>query len=224
MLKIRETNEDRLEVREVNHRMMNVLATLLANFRREFSQFSDPGVRGAATQFESQVIAVSELLRTISSTPAAEDAAVDVYLGHLGRALSHAVLGPAYIGCEIFSDQGRLPVDVCERLGFILAELVFNASKYAFADRNDGIVRIEMARRDGYWRCTVSDNGIGMDGASSGTGLNIVDALVRSLDGRLIIRSGTSGTCVCIVVPDQPTPCGHGSMQDSVAAATAWVH
>src|ERR1700734_2378227 len=110
MLKIRETNENRLEVREVNHRMMNVLATLLANFRREFSQFSDPGVRGAATQFESQVIAVSELLRTISSTPAAEDAAVDVYLGHLGRALSRAVLGPAYIGCEIFSDQGRLPV------------------------------------------------------------------------------------------------------------------
>src|ERR1700722_14396932 len=103
MLKAQRISEDRLAVRETNHRTKNVLAMLLANFRREFSQFSDPCVRGAATQFERQVIAVSELLRTISLTPATEDAAVDVYLEHLSRALSRAILGPAYIGCEIFS-------------------------------------------------------------------------------------------------------------------------
>jgi two-component sensor histidine kinase len=222
MLKARETREDRIEVREANHRMVNVLAILLANFRHKFYQFNDPCVHSAVTQFESQIIAVSELLRTISLAPPAEGAAIDVYLGHLSRALSRAILSPAHISCEIFSDEGLLPLDVCERLGFILVELVLNVSKYAFGDRNDGVVRIEMIRSIRQWRCTVSDNGIGMDGASSGTGLNIVDALVRSLNGRLVIRSGISGTCVCIVLPDQPTPYGHGSMQDAVSAAHLW--
>jgi two-component sensor histidine kinase len=76
-------NEDGLDVREANHRMMNMLAVLLALFHRNFSKFSDQGVRGAVTKFENQFMAAIELLRTISSTPTAEDAAVDVYLERL---------------------------------------------------------------------------------------------------------------------------------------------
>jgi two-component sensor histidine kinase len=84
----RQMNEDGLDVREANHRMMNILAILLALFHRNFSKFSDQGVRGAVEKFEHQFMATSELLRTISSTPTAEDAAVDVYLERLGRTLS----------------------------------------------------------------------------------------------------------------------------------------
>jgi two-component sensor histidine kinase len=65
-------------------------------------------------------------------------------------------------------DQGRLPIDVCERLGRIIVELVINASKYAFADRKNGVVRIDMIRSVRNWRCIVSDNG--MDGADRSTG------------------------------------------------------
>jgi two-component sensor histidine kinase len=226
----RQISEDLLEVREAHHRMMNILATLLAILRRKFSRFSDQSVRSAVTQLETQILAASELLLTISAKPPADDAAVDVYLERLSRALSRAILSPANISCEVFSDQGRLPIDVCERLGFILIELVFNASKYAFADRDDGVVRIEMTRRDRHWRCTVSDNGIGMNGADRGTGLKIVDALVRSLKGRLIIRSGSSGTCVYVILPDYSIQHGHDSAQDAIALAefrrrpADWLH
>jgi len=69
MLEPRQMNEDGLDVREANHRMMNMLAILLALFHRNFSKFSDQCVRGAVTKFENQIMAASELLRTISSTP-----------------------------------------------------------------------------------------------------------------------------------------------------------
>jgi two-component sensor histidine kinase len=211
-------NEDGLDVREANHRMMNMLALLLALFHRNFSKFSDQGVRGAVTKFENQIIAASELLRTISSTPTAEDAAVDVYLERLGRTLSSAVLSPTNTSFELFVDQGWLPIDVCERLGLIIVELVINASKYAFADRENGVVRIDMIRSGRNWRCIVSDNGIGMDGADRSMGLNIVDALVRSLKGRLIIRSRAVGTCVCVVLPDHSLPRRRSEL-DAIAAA-----
>jgi two-component sensor histidine kinase len=204
MLTAREIGGDGLEIREANHRMMNLLATLLAIFRRQFSRFDDERVRSSVAQFENQILAASALLRTVSSASTAADAAVDDYLERLGRALSGAVLGPANIGCELSSDRGRLPIKVCERLGFIIVELVFNASKYAFAGRKDGVVRIEMIQTGSHWRCTVSDNGGGMEGASRGRGLNIVDALARSLRGRLIMASDAFGTRVCVVFPDQP--------------------
>jgi two-component sensor histidine kinase len=199
-----ESSEHGLEAREASHRMMNLLATMLAMFRRDFSRFDDPRVRGSVAQLEGQVLAASALLRTISSAPAGEDAEVNVYIESLGHVLSRAILGPANIGCEIFSDGGRLPVEVCERLGYIIFELVFNANKYAFAGRNDGVVRVEMLRSGGEWRCTVCDNGIGVTAAGCGTGLNILDTLARSLRGRLIIRSDASGTSICIVLPEQP--------------------
>src|ERR1700730_8243403 len=65
MLKPRQKNEDGLDVREANHRMMNMLAILLALFHRNFSKFSDQGVRGAVTKFENQIMAAIELLRTM---------------------------------------------------------------------------------------------------------------------------------------------------------------
>src|ERR1700724_4135068 len=215
----RQMNEDGLDVREANHRMMNVLAILLALFHRNFSKFSDQGVRGAVTKFENQFMAASELLRTISSTPSAQHAAIDVYLELLGRTLSSAVRSPTNTSFELFVDQGRLPIDVCERLGLIIVELVINASKYAFADRKNGVVRIDMIRSGRNWRCIVSDNGIGMNGADRSTGLNIVDALVRSLKGRLIMRSGASGTCVCVLLPDHSMPRGRRSELDAIAGA-----
>src|SRR3984893_12150158 len=76
-----------------------------------------------------------------------------------------------------------------------------------------------MIRSGRNWRCTVSDNGIGMDGADRSTGLNIVDTLVRSLKGRLIIRSGGSGTCVCLNMPYHSLPRGHRSDLDAITAA-----
>ena len=50
----RQMNADGLDVREANHRMMNMLAILLALFHRNFSKFSDQCVRGAAMKFETE--------------------------------------------------------------------------------------------------------------------------------------------------------------------------
>ena len=194
--------EEGLAVREANHRMLNMLTTLQAGLHHKFARFSEQSVRSAMTEFEGQIIAAAELFRVISTLPAAGDIDVDVFLQSLGRALSKAILSPAGIRCQTSSDRGQLPVDVCGRLGFIVVELVLNASKYAFAGRNNRFVRIEMKQSVGQWRCTVSDNGIGMDDTSAGTGLRIVKELAQSVNGSLVLRSGTSGTCVSVVLPE----------------------
>jgi two-component sensor histidine kinase len=58
-------------------------------------------------------------------------------------------------------------------LALVFSELLQNALEHGA-----GAVRIELARRDGDVVLAIADEGSGVDGAPSGTGLSIVRALV----------------------------------------------
>jgi two-component sensor histidine kinase len=83
-----------------------------------------------------------------------------------------------------------------------LAELVTNAAKHAFPNRNGGVIRIEIAYREGSWCCTVADNGTGATGPLQGTGGRILEGLARSIQARLLGEAGRGGTRVTIVMPE----------------------
>ena len=83
----------------------------------------------------------------------------------------------------------------------MLTELVTNAAKHAFPNRNGAVIRIEMAHRDGAWFCTVADNGVGATAPLQGTGSRILEGLARSLHARLHGEAGQDGTRVTIVMP-----------------------
>ena len=62
-------------------------------------------------------------------------------------------------------------------------------------------VRIELGRRNGDVVLAIADDGSGIEGAASGTGLSIVRALVRDeLQGRLELRND-GGTRAEVVFP-----------------------
>jgi two-component sensor histidine kinase len=62
-------------------------------------------------------------------------------------------------------------------------------------------VRIELATRNGDVVLAIADDGVGVDGASAGTGLSIVRALVRDeLKGSLDLTSD-GGTRAEVVFP-----------------------
>jgi len=202
MLATKDGEYGEIAAQEANHRMMNMLARLLAMFRRDFSAFRDQHVRAAVAGFEVKIMAVSELLRSVSPVPGVSDVMVDSFFEHLGRALCAALLQPNGVRCEVSVHEGRLPIRVCERLALAVVELVMNAAKYAFVGRDNGLIRVEMHRHDGAWICRVADNGVGMERGHTGTGLKIVDVLVDSIGGRLVIDSKASGTSVAIILSD----------------------
>jgi two-component sensor histidine kinase len=71
-------------------------------------------------------------------------------------------------------------------LALVFSELLQNALEHGA-----GAVRIELARRNGDVVLAIADQGDGVDGAANGTGLSIVQALVRDeLRGSLELSSG----------------------------------
>jgi two-component sensor histidine kinase len=94
-----------------------------------------------------------------------------------------------------------LPTEKVASLGVIVTELVTNALKYAYIDRDPGEVRINMRRDGSQVRLVVEDDGIGWTGTGKpqGTGLGsrIVKAMAASL-GACVTYGDGPGTQVVV--------------------------
>jgi len=190
-----------LVLRESHHRMKNTLTLLGASVRRDFSRPGTRDMSGAVDRFEQRIVAFGRLYQLLSDSDSLTAISVEAFFENLCEALSEAVLEPAGIRCEAAVESGALPASQCHRLALMLTELVTNAAKHAFPDRNDALIRIEMANRDGAWLCTVADNGIGATAPLQGTGSRILEGLARSIDARLQGEASQGGTRVTIVMP-----------------------
>ena len=196
-LAFRETDE-LLLLREMHHRHANTLMVLSCALRHEFGLTASPDLRASFERYEARIIAFGNLHRSLIIGAETNWVSVENYVEHLCGALSEALLKPLGVRCEVFADEGELASDRCERLGLVIAELVTNAAKYAFQGRNDGLVRVELINRSGYWLCIVSDDGVGTGIASFGAGSKILKQLVHTLGGDLAVKSTHNGTSVIV--------------------------
>jgi two-component sensor histidine kinase len=190
-----------LVLQESHHRMKNTLTLLGASVRRDFTRAGTRDVSLAVDRFERRVVAFGRLYQLLSDNGDQSMVPVGAFFENLCGAISEAVLEPAGIRCEAAIENGVLPASQCHRLALMLTELVTNAAKHAFPNKNGALIRIDLVNCDGAWVCTVADNGIGAIGPLQGTGSRILEGLARSIHARLNGEAGEGGTRVTIAMP-----------------------
>jgi two-component sensor histidine kinase len=196
----RQTDEFLL-LREMHHRVANTLTVLTSVLRCEFALSASPQLQKSLARCEARIVAFGNLYRSLVVGAASDWISVQYYVEHLCKALSEAILKPLGVRCEVVGDAGEFPSGRCERLGLVITELVMNAARHAFHERNDGLVRIELINRSDSLVCIVSDNGNGTDMALPGVGSKILKQLVCTLGGSLVGKSGHNGTSVIVTCP-----------------------
>ena len=206
-------SDEFLLLREMHHRLANILTVLTSALWDEFGQSESPELRISLARCEKRIVAFGNLHRALVVGAAQDWISAQNYIQHLCEALSEALLKPLGVRCEVFVDSVELPCDRCERLGLVIVELVMNAAKHAFNGRSGGLVRVALFNRKRSWVCVVSDNGVGTATASLGVGSNILKQLVSALGGTFVRRSGRSGTSVVVTCEKATTA---GSSQTSV--------
>jgi two-component sensor histidine kinase len=190
---------------ETHHRLMNTFSILCAILERELNT-CDPRNRVALDRSVRIISAHGALHRFLALETPRSPVALGEYITKLSRCLSEAVLKPMDVICEVIADEGFMPAVQAERLGLVLCELLINAAKHGFPHKRTGLVRIEVARQDHGWCCTVTDNGGGFRDAvpAAGLGTQILEGLVRRLNGRMIVQSTAEGTTVTLLFPLAP--------------------
>ena len=214
----RQKLDEFLLLREMNHRFANTLMALTGVLRREFEQ-PPPYFQDALARLETQILAFGKLHKSLLIGAGKNWTSVRYYMEHLCKALSDAVLKPLGLTCEVSVDAGELPSERCELLGLVIAELVTNAAKHAFYRGCNGVIRVELLKKNDAWLCLVSDNGGGIGTTVPGVGSKIIEQLVRTMGGHFVRKSSPSGTSIAVTCPVAEPRGGYGGRTNLIVAS-----
>ncbi|HVM16554.1 MAG TPA: GAF domain-containing protein [Gaiellaceae bacterium] len=166
---------------EIHHRVKNNLQTVASLLRLQARGADDVDPRKALDDSVNRILAIAAVHEVLT-----ERRDEDVELGELLdrlRAMLVQGLG-AEKRVEATLEEVSLAGGRATALALVFSELLQNALEHGGES-----VRIELARRNGDVVLAIADDGGGLDGAPSGTGLSIVEALVRDeLRGTLSFR------------------------------------
>ncbi len=166
---------------EIHHRVKNNLQAVASLLRLQArAENVDP--HKALQDSVNRILAIAAVHEVL--TEHRED---DVDLGELVDRLRAMLVQGLVAGKEVTASLARVSLagQQATALALVFTELFQNALEHGGAT-----VSIALARRDGEVVLTISDDGEGISGGGSGTGLSIVRALVRDeLRGELELRN-----------------------------------
>ena len=177
---------------EIHHRVKNNLQTVASLLRLQ-SRAEGVDPQEALEHSVNRILAIAAVHEVLT-----EQREEDVELAELIDRLRAMLVQGLAAGRDV---EARLePVSLAGNRATALA-LVFSELLQNALEHGTGAVRIELARRNGDVVLAIADEGPGPDGAPAGTGLSIVDALVRDeLQGSFDLRR-EDGTRAEVVFP-----------------------
>ena len=188
--------------RELRHRTKNDLAMAASVLNLQARA-------QAKAEIKEALLAAANRLQVLSKAheqfePSGDEQAVQMgeYLKVLCNSLSESMSGEKAT-VEVQCDEIGLPVARAIPVGLIVNELVTNAFKHAFDRGQAGAITVTLRHGQGY-TLAVEDNGKGCPKSpTSGLGTQLVDLLVRQLDGGMERTAATPGCRVEIQFPEK---------------------
>jgi two-component sensor histidine kinase/CheY-like chemotaxis protein len=173
---------------EVNHRVANSLALVASLVRMQASAVADPRARDALAETQARISAIAGLHRKLYTSEDVRMVDLDSYLSSLMTELDMSMKAAGHRPkMRLQLSPFRLPTDRAVSVGLLVTELVTNAYKYAYADRDPGEVRLRLEAQDtNVALIAVEDDGVGWDGTGqpqgTGLGMRIVRAMAQNLN------------------------------------------
>ena len=185
-------------LREVNHRVANSLQLVSSLVHMQASAVSDGEARQALRDTQARILAIMQVHRRLYTGEDVERVDMREYLRGLVTDLEHSLpASGAARSIRLSADAVELATDKAVSLGVIVAELVTNAYKYAYAADRSGEIRVALEEQGLRVRLTVEDDGDGfVDGAGprgTGLGQKVVAAMATSLATRVEFDTAHKG-------------------------------
>jgi two-component sensor histidine kinase len=192
--------EEPLLLDELNHRIINEFASLIAIVSRAATASGNDDVKRALRGVAQLLHHYAQVHRALLPPDRGDLVNAEGYLSSLCRSISRSKLDHMNIDLVLAAPPLLLESVRCWRLGMIVSELVTNAARHAFGGR-PGEIRVELVRTGGLVRCTVSDNGSAPADVQPGRGIRIVEQLAKELNGSFERKFGFAGTTAAVVFP-----------------------
>lgn len=207
--------ENRLEekdlmITELHHRMKNNLELISGMVEMEESKLSDTTGKQVLKKIKSRVKSINIVYDLLSEREQYSEVELSPYIKELVEGISKALSTPVRdISIEVNIDELSLHPERALLFGLILNELLVNSYKHAFKYKSEGIITIDISRKDGTVRLVYKDNGIGMpvdfDEEEYGShGFKLIRSLTEKLYGDFSFnkKTGYKGIECTLEFPD----------------------
>lgn len=190
-----------LLMREVDHRVQNSLQ-LVSSFLAIQARDAGPGVvADQLREARSRLSAVALVHRRLYRDDQIETIDLSRYLGELLDDLKQS-LGEEWSRHMLLSIAPVLiPTDRAVNIGLIAAELVINATKYAYPGQSGGPIEITLEQYRNRLRLIVADQGVGKRGEGEGFGSRMMRAVIQRIDGEMDYLDNKPGLRTVLTAP-----------------------
>lgn len=180
--------EQKLLLAEVNHRVKNNLAIIIGLLNMKSNSSRTKEAKAALSDLHGRIMAMALVHQQMYRKDANCCIVMDKYINDLAQGIQSSLAGDLKVDIYVDVDQIDLIDNVAIPLGLTLNELITNSIKYAFDDKKDNIINIELKEKsDGALELNYRDNGVGMDTnldeSKEGLGLKLIRTLSEQLDG-----------------------------------------
>ncbi len=157
----RQVEDKDVQLRELQHRVKNNLQMITALIRAEAKGVADQSTGEGFERLAGRVEALGVLYHALTESEL--DGAVDLgsYLTQVASAVM-AAHGTAGIRLELQVDNWPVSIDVAMPLGLVVNELMTNALKHAFHNREGGVLRVQASLGPDRCAVVIEDDGLGM--------------------------------------------------------------
>ena len=181
---------------EVDHRVKNSLASLLAMIRLE-QRTNASTAASRALEVVSRYIEVTAAVHEAMYHPQSDGGmSLKFLLEQLGALIQNML--PAQITLQFDVEDARIADAAASKIAIIVNEIITNAAKHAFPDGRAGQISfVGRVNAEAGYVLTAHDNGLGDAGAavrpSSGIGRRIMNGAAAQISGRLVQDSPAQG-------------------------------
>jgi two-component sensor histidine kinase len=191
-------------LKEIHHRVKNSLQIAMSLLNTQSFYLENENAVAALTQSRNRMYAMSIIHQRLYQSDNLELIHMNRYIPELIRYIEENLAEDRYLHFALHIDPVRLDVAQAVPIGLIINEAVTNSIKYAFPDKDDGVVHIKLQHvGDEGILLEIADNGIGLREDFDITrvrsmGMELICTLNLQLEGRMSIQK-TGGTVISII-------------------------
>jgi two-component sensor histidine kinase len=187
-------------IKEMHHRVKNNLQTIASLLRLQIRRTDSDETKIVLKETMNRILSIAVTHQLLAQSGIDYVKIGEVIL-NIKNNVTRYFFRPQYnIDVTLEGDDFEVESDIATSVALVINELLQNSLKYAFIDRDSGIVRIVVNKGDLYSKIKIIDNGCGFDVKNmkqEGLGLKIVHSLVEDkLHGNFKIKSNKQGTTV----------------------------
>jgi len=195
-------NEKEILLREIHHRVKNNLQIILGLLELQESTHNVPAIQKIVSEAQGRIKTMAIIHEMLYQTDTFSDLNFKEYVHKLITVIESSISCQKNVSKKHIIPQVTFNLDTVIPLGLILNELISNAFKYAFNNKEENLLTIELKKDSDEWLLLVSDSGDGIpnDGKGNregGFGLLLVKMLSRQLNGN-VSYIYNNGSCFTI--------------------------